>query len=600
MTKVTEGTERSAENPLKVPLVKPPETYARRKRPYQTLDRGLRAALARASGGVSTHAFIQAYWDWAHHLGQSPGRQLELAEHARQNMLKLMAYRAGVNNDAEPPFKPRKTDHRFEHPAWGTPPFAYWKQAFLAAQDWWEVATDHLPGLQPEDADRTRFLARQSLDLISPSNFPWLNPEIIEETFRRGGANLVAGATHFAHDLHNTLTQTHEAPPEGYRIGEELACTPGEVVFRNELFELIQYGPQTEQVRAEPVLFVPAWIMKYYILDLSPYNSMVNYLVKQGFTVFMISWCNPTSDQSELSLEDYRKVGVMEALDQVNAIVPKQHVHAVGYCLGGTILAIAAATMARDEDARLASITLMAAQVDFAEAGELLLFLDESQVAFLEDLMCDQGYLDRPQMARAFSTIRAEDLIYSRSIRRYFLGVEDLPTNVTVWLSDTTRMPARMHSEYLRGLFLENRLSAGRFAVEGRVIALKDISAPMFVVATETDHIAPWKSVYKTKLFTDCDLTFALTSGGHNSGIINEPAAMRGHYRISQRPSGALYIGPDDWLEQQEQKSGSWWVEWRDWLHDKSSEDVSARPPGATKRKKVKYGSAPGTYIHQS
>ena len=227
--------------------------------------------------------------------------------------------------------------------------------------------------------------------------------------------------------------------------------------------------------------------------------------------------------------------------------------------------------MARDGDDRLASVTLMAAQVDFVEAGELLLFLDESQIAFLEDMMWEQGYLDRPQMARAFAAIRSEDLIYTRAVRRYFLGKEDLPTDMGVWFADTTRMPARMHSEYLRGLFLENRLTAGRFAVEGRVIALKDIAAPMFVIGTETDHIAPWKSVYKTKLFTDCDLTFVLTKGGHNGGILSEPGHPGRHYRISHRPAGALYVGPDAWHRQQDVKDGSWWPEWAEWLVAKGS-----------------------------
>jgi polyhydroxyalkanoate synthase len=265
----------------------------------------------------------------------------------------------------------------------------------------------------------------------------------------------------------------------------------------------------------------------------------------------------------------------------------------------GTILAITAATMARENDERLASISLMAAQVDFAEAGELLLFLDESQIAFLEDMMWEKGYLDRPQMARAFSAIRSEDLIYSRAVRRYYLGKEDLPIDMGVWVSDTTRMPARMHSDYLRGLFLENRLTAGRFAVKGRVIALKDISAPIFAVGTETDHIAPWKSVYKTQLFTDSDMTFVLTSGGHNSGIINEPRLKLGHYRISHRASGALYVGPDAWNAQNEPQPGSWWPAWKTWLEEKSSGVETAHSIGAPNKGLVPIVPAPGTYVHQ-
>lgn len=565
------------------------------------LDRAIRAAVARMSGGISPHAVTQAWTDWALHLSRSPGRQMQLAEHAHLNMLKIMGYsgNALVSKDSPEPFKPKDYDHRFQDPSWRKAPFCIWQQSFLATQDWWDQATENMRGLQKQDAERTRFQMRQLLDLASPSNLPWMNPEILTETTKTGGKNLRDGAAHFSEDVIQTLTQTRKPAPEGYQIGVDLACTPGEVVFRNDLFELIQYAPQTDKVHAEPVLFVPAWIMKYYILDLSPHNSMVNYLLQQGFTVFMISWINPGADKSDLSLEDYRKRGLLAALEAINAIVPGRKVHANGYCLGGTLLAIAAATMARDGDDRLASITLMAAQVDFAEAGELLLFVDESQVAFVEDMMWEQGYLDRPQMARTFATIRAEDLIYTRAVNRYFLGKDDLPTDIGVWNGDTTRMPARMHSEYLRGLFLENRLTAGRFAVEGRVIALKDISTPMFVVATETDHIAPWQSVYKTKLFTDCDLSFVLTKGGHNGGILSEPGHPSRHYTISHRAAGAHYVGPDQWRAGQNTIPGSWWPDYAKWLDRQSSTQVPPHEMGDAKAGYPSLCPAPGTYIHQ-
>jgi polyhydroxyalkanoate synthase len=339
--------------------------------------------------------------------------------------------------------------------------------------------------------------------------------------------------------------------------------------------------------------------MKYYILDLSPENSLIRWLVGEGYTVFCISWLNPTAEHAELSLEDYRKQGVMQALDVIGVVVPDRKIHANGYCLGGTLLAIAAATMARDGDDRLASVTLMAAQVDFAEAGELLLFLDESQVAYLEDMMWAQRYLDRPQMAGAFAAIRSEDLIWSRGTRRYFLGEPDLPTDMTVWVGDTTRMPARMHSEYLRGIFLENRITAGRFAVDGRVIALKDIDVPMFLVGAESDHIAPWRSVYKTALFTDGDLTFVLTKGGHNGGIVSEPGHPRRHYRIAHRPAGALYRDPDARVGACDPVPGSWWPAWSGWLSRQSGAETAPPQMGAPEAGFAPLGAAPGSYIFQ-
>ena len=563
---------------------------------HAALDRSAMASLARMTSGLSPHAIFDAWGDWAMHLARAPGRQMELMERAQANWLKMaqFASTAALGQSPQKPFAPGRYDTRWTHAGWDTPPFALFQQGFLGAQDWWQAATSDLRGLKRQNAQRTGFIMRQLLDTVSPANFPPINPEILEKTWATGARNLVDGAVHFADDAQHVLAHEHRPVPQEFALGKVLACTPGEVVYRNELMELIQYSPTTDKVQAEPVLIVPAWIMKYYILDLSPENSLIRWLVGQGYTVFCISWRNPGAEHAEWSLEDYRLQGVMQALDVVNTIVPEQKVHANGYCLGGTLLAITAATMARDGDERLASITLMAAQVDFVEAGELLLFLDESQVAYLEDMMWAQGYLDRPQMSGAFAAIRSEDLIWTRAVRRYFLGEPDLPTDMSVWVNDTTRMPARMHSEYLRGVFLENRITAGRFAVEGRVIALKDIDAPMFVVATEADHIAPWRSVYKTALFTDCDMHVLLTKGGHNGGILSEPGHKKRHYRVGHRPPGAHYVGPERWFATHDPIEGSWWPEWARWLTEQSSGTAPARKPDAG------LGPAPGEYIHQS
>ncbi|NNF24655.1 MAG: polyhydroxyalkanoic acid synthase [Rhodobacteraceae bacterium] len=589
--------------PVDVPRVQPAANSSTKadQHPYQYIDRIARAVTARYTGGLSPFSTMLAWSDWALHLSRAPGRQLELSELAFRNMLTILTdtAKSATDEGVKPPFHPGRNDHRFTYPNWSKMPFRYWQQSFLAAQDWWDHATDDLRGLSDPDSARVSFMIRQMLDLYSPSNFPVTNPEILEATLRRGGANLTDGARHFSEDLIQTWLQKPAKPLENFKVGEDIACTPGKVVFQNDIFELIQYAPTTAKVKAEPVLIVPAWIMKYYILDLSPHNSLIRYLVQEGHTVFAISWCNPTADQSGLSLDDYRLRGVMAALDAISAIVPDQKIHATGYCLGGTILSITACTMARDGDERLASLTLLAAQIDFTEAGELLLFLDDSQVAFLEDMMWAQGYLDRPQMAQTFASMRSEDLIYARAVRRYFLGVDDLPTDLTVWSKDTTRMPAAMHGEYLRALFLENRLTAGRFAVDGRVVALKDIDVPIFVVGTEDDHIAPWRSVYKMRLFTDSEFTFALTSSGHNGGILSEPGHPRRHYRIGERRVGENYVDPDTWYRNHAPVEGSWWTAWADWLDRKSTGRIKPPTMGLSGTRYAPISEAPGYYIMQ-
>jgi polyhydroxyalkanoate synthase len=409
--------------------------------------------------------------------------------------------------------------------------------------------------------------------------------------------NLVRGMHNFFEDLERAVGGRKPVGSDAFEPGRNVAVTPGKIVYRNRLIELIQYEPTTTTVRPEPVLIVPAWIMKYYVLDLSPRNSLVKYLVDQGYTVFMISWKNPGPEERDIAFEDYRTLGVMAALDAVSAIVPKTHVHGVGYCLGGTLLAIAAAAMARDGDDRFATLSFFAAQMDFTEAGELTLFINESQLAFLEDTMWEQGFLDSRQMAGAFQLLRSNDLIWSRIIREYLMGERPQMTDLMAWNADATRMPFRMHSEYLRQLFLDNDLAEGRYLVGGRSVALSDVRIPTLALGTETDHVAPWRSAYKLHLLMDGELTFILTNGGHNAGVVSEPAHPGRNYRVATRAVDGHYVDPDVWAAKAEQKHGSWWPEWVGWLSARSS--AAAAPPtmGAADPRYVPIAEAPGTYV---
>jgi polyhydroxyalkanoate synthase len=567
---------------------------------FETLDQLARALTARVTQGVSPHAHYAAWLDWLSHLARAPGRQLELSLQAAVFGARLLRLAASGGSTTSLPFAPRAHDRRFADPAWRQPPYVLLQQAFLAQEAWWRSATRTIRGMNAKNAARVGFVVEQMLDMIAPSNIPWLNPVIIERTLADGGANLLRGARHLADDLLHALAMAPPVAANGFRVGQDIAATPGNVIYRNELMELIQYKPTTAAVLAEPILIVPAWIMKFYVLDLLPEHSLVRYLVERGFTVFMISWRNPGAADREVTLDAYRTAGVMAALDAVCAVVSNRKVHACGYCLGGTLLAIAAATMARDGDDRLASMTLLAAQTDFSEAGELMLFVDEAQVAFLEDMMWDQGFLDTRQMAAAFRALRAHELVWSKMMREYLLGERDTATDLTAWNADQTRMPFRMHAQYLRGLFMENRLTAGRYAVDGRVIALKDVQVPMFAVGTESDHIAPWRSVYKIHLFTETGLTFVLTSGGHNAGIVAEPGHNGRRYRVATRRPASRYVDADTWLAAAAEKSGSWWPEWTSWLAQHSA--AAREPPpdiGAPRGGLAPIAPAPGLYVHQ-
>jgi polyhydroxyalkanoate synthase len=562
------------------------------------VDRLLHSWEAHLTGGLSPASMMAAYLDWAVHLGNSPGKQAQLGEKAARKTLRLGSYlhRCATGSGEGPCIEPLPQDRRFRGDDWQQMPFAFYYQAFLLLQQWWHNATDGVEGVSEHHQDVVSFTARQLLDVYSPSNFPLTNPEVLKATMASGGMNLVQGWRNFLEDSERAALQKPPAGAEKFQVSKDVAITPGKVVFRNRLIELIQYTPTTEKVHPEPVLIVPAWIMKYYILDLSPENSMVRYLVERGHTVFMISWKNPTEADRDLGMDDYLQDGVVQSLEAVRSITGENPIHAVGYCIGGTLLAIAAAAFGRDGKNWLKSMTLFAAQTDFTEAGELLLFIDHSQVSYLEDLMWDKGYLDTKQMAGAFQLLRSNDLIWSKLVHDYLMSRRNEMTDLMAWNADATRMPYRMHSEYLRDLFLHNALARGNYTVGARPVALTDIDVPVFVVAAESDHVAPWKSVYKINLLTDTEVSFLLTNGGHNAGIISELGHLRRHYRISSKRDGERYLPPEEWFAATPVHDGSWWPAWQEWLAKRSGKPTALPSLGNATAGYKAICDAPGTY----
>jgi polyhydroxyalkanoate synthase len=562
----------------------------------EALDRSWCYLASRWTLGLSPMAVAEAYFDWMIHLAASPGKQLQLAEKAVRKSALLAHYAAHCSWQSDgvgPCIEPLAQDKRFRGEAWQRWPFNVIYQSFLLQQQWWHGATTGIRGLGDKHEAQVTFATRQALDMISPANFILSNPEVLQKTLAEGGGNLVRGYWNFVEDWGRAARGEPPHGAEAFEVGHNLAVSSGKVIYRNRLIELIQYAPTTDKVHREPVLIVPAWIMKYYILDLTPQNSLVKYLNDQGFTVFMISWKNPGYEDRELGMEDYRKLGVMAALEEVGKVVPDQKVHAVGYCLGGTLLSIAAAAMTRDRDDRIATLSFLAAQTDFEEAGELTLFVVASQIAFLEDMMREQGYLDVHQMAGAFQMLHSNDLIWSRVIHDYLMGERTPMNDLMAWNADGTRMPAKMHSEYLRQLFLKNDLAEGRFKIDGRPITLTDVRTQLFAVGTETDHVAPWRSVFKFHLLTDTDVTFVLTNGGHNGGIVSEPGRKGRRFRLRTKREHEPYVDPETWFDETAVRDGSWWPEWTRWLAKRSSGWAQAR--GLDPR----LADAPGAYVLQ-
>ena len=546
---------------------------------FNFMDRWSQAQLAKITGGISPAGLRTSYFSWAAQLMQSPGRCLQLALSAGLYPTK----RSVLCNDV-----------RFHSEHWQNMPWRMFAENFMSVESWWRLATEDIPGLSAHTEKVISFVVRQGLDAWSPANFIFTNPELFYETYRSSGKNILHGTEVAIKDSMARITGTPPEHMEDFIPGKQVAITPGRVIFCNHLIELIQYDAQTTTVYKEPILILPAWIMKYYILDLSPNNSMVDWLVKQGHTVFMVSWRNPTREDRDLAMDDYYRLGAMTAIDMVAKQRPKTKIHLMGYCLGGTLALITAAAMAQHNNKRLQSLTLLAAQGDFTEAGELMLFINKSELSFLENMMWEQGYLDTKQMAGSFQMLRSYDLIWSKIIHDYMHVEKSKIIDLLAWNADATRMPYKMHSEYLEKFFLRNDFVAGRLLVENQIVVAENIRVPAFVVSTEKDHVAPWHSVYKTHLMLRGPITFVLTSGGHNAGIISEPGHPGRTYRIHSSPRNSVYKGPDQWYLDAEQRTGSWWLEWSKWLADRSSILQMQAPDVDTK-----LPMAPGDYVLQ-
>lgn len=560
--------------------------------PYEALEHRL-AALWPLPPAVAPTAAVSAFADWAMHLAASPAKQWELAQlgvEQWQRVLRAVACGGASAGCAEP----LPQDKRFADPGWREPPQWLAMQAFLLAEQWWQHATTGVSGMSRHHEHMVSFAARQWLDMLAPSNSVLLNPVVRRRSVERAGLNLIDGALHALEDAWRDGLDLPPAGADAFQVGVQVAATPGTVVLRNALIELIRYAPTTTTVHAEPILLVPAWIMKYYILDLSPHNSLVRFLVDRGFTVFAISWKNPGPEDRDLGLDDYARLGVLAALDAIGQINGDAPVHAVGYCLGGTLLAMAAARLGRQDDRRLATVSLLAAQTDFAEPGELSLFIDDSQIAHLDRLMAQRGTLDKRQMRAAFQLLRSRDLFWSYRTLNYLLGERSPMSDLMAWNADGTRLPYRMHREYLRRLYLDNALARGDFQLEGVPVNLHDLRVPVFVLGTVQDHVAPWRSVFKLNHLCDADQTYVLTAGGHNVGVVNPPGLAPTSYRLRDWRVGDRVLSADEWLAETPVVEGSWWTPWAQWLQRRSRRPRRAPPPG-----RPDLGAAPGRYVLQ-
>ena len=486
------------------------------------------------------------------------------------------------------------TDRRFQHPAWTEHAlFNYIKQSYVISAEAILSAVNRVNGLNPKTAHKVDFYTRQFVDAMSPSNFLATNPEVLQTTIETGGENLLRGLTNLLDDLERGRGQLAVTMTDlkAFRLGENVGATPGKVIFQNELMQLIQYAPSTTEVKRRPLVIVPPWINKFYVLDLRPENSFIKWAVDQGHTVFVISWVNPDRRLAHKRFEDYMLEGPLAALAAIEAAAGEREVNVIGYCLGGTLLAVTLAYLTAQNDDRIQSATYLVTLVDFTDVGDMAVFIDEEQLAVLEKRMRRRGYLEGHDMALAFNMLRANDLIWSFVISNYLLGKQPIPFDLLYWNANSTRMPAAMHSFYLRNMYHENRLAIpGGISLAGVPIDLKRIETPTFILSTREDHIAPWQSTYAATRLYKGPIKFVLADSGHIAGIISPPGSRYGHWQNTNLPKT-----PAEWFEAASLVQTSWWPTWEEWISGHSGGLVKAREPGGRLLQPIE--DAPGSYV---
>ena len=538
-----------------------------------------------------------AFMEMTARLMANPARMVQAQIGFWQDYMSLWqsTARRMMGGESPPVIDPDPKDKRFRDEAWkDNEVFDFIKQSYLLSARYVQDVVTHVDGLEPATAQKVDFYARQFIDAMSPSNFLFTNPEVLRKTAETGGENLIKGLNNLLGDLERGKggLRISMTDMDAFKIGENVAVTPGKVVYQNDLMQLIQYTPTTEKALKRPLLIIPPWINKFYILDLRPRNSFVKWATSQGHTVFIVSWVNPDEKLAEKNFEDYMQEGILDALGAITAATGETGINAIGYCLGGTLLSSTLSWMQANGDDRIKSATFFVTLMDFHESGELNVFIDEEQIKMLEDKMNKRGFLEGAEMATTFNMLRANDLIWSFVVNNYLLGNDPFPFDLLYWNSDSTRMPARMHSFYLRNMYQDNKLATpGGITLAGTPIDLGQIKVPAYFISTREDHIAPWRATYRGTQLLGGKCRFVLAASGHIAGVVNPPDGGKYNHWINEE----LPPDPEAWFTGAVEMAGSWWPDWQRWVSAHDKRQVKARSPGDGKLEIIE--DAPGAYV---